>query len=181
MSIEIRQLLPSDKGILEEVTRLMMAMVLETCPEFEGSAEKAQKALSNFTFESMFSMLTMSVPLVDEHRHWIAIEDDVLAGYWIASVKTDMTGQQYGYLFSVGLKPEYRRRGLGLRFWQTCTEWWKDFELDYLRAETHADNLPAQAFFAKLGYEQGEVQYGKWRYVVLHHPRTSAKEVLSSS
>ncbi len=174
MSLSIQRVFPQDLELLQQLTRRHIDTVLEICPEFGGSEAKAVECMPAFAEESLFLMFRMGVALVDYHRFWVLLDEDRVVGHWIASMETDFVGQEYGYLYSLGLLPEYRQQGWAQVFWEKSCAWWQESSLDYISAETHVDNLPIQRFLQRRGFENRERRERFWPYFVWR--KTEARE-----
>jgi len=162
----IRTLQPGDTIELDAVTRMCMETVLETIPEFGGSAAAALAQLPNFTFEQMRAMLATSAANED-HRILAVIDGSTVVGYSIFSVKIDEQGVRYGYLFSRGVAVSHRRRGIAARLLEDAHSWFRSRRAQYSRAETHVSNAAALSLFRSHGYRAQGPFKAAWEYYVL--------------
>jgi ribosomal protein S18 acetylase RimI-like enzyme len=166
-SYTIRSIRLGEAPELDAVTRMCVVTVLETIPEFGGSATMALAHLPNFTFDKMRAMLATSA-VSDEHRI-LAVMDDggAVVGYSIFSVKTDDLGVTYGYLFSRGVAASHRRRGIVTRLLDEAHSWFRSRGARYARAETHVSNTALQSLLGKHGYVSDGPFEAAWPYLVL--------------
>ena len=58
-----------------------------------------------------------------------------------------------GHVVGVFLCPDHRGRGVLGRLFQAVTDWLRDAGLDHVRLYVHANNLPAQRSYEKLGFQ----------------------------
>jgi ribosomal protein S18 acetylase RimI-like enzyme len=153
MGYRIRDLDESSDLEVETVTRWCMETVLSTIPEFEGSPEKAQAALPNFTFDQMIAMIRADFPKPTHRFLVIENEDDgALVAHSMISRKLSPDGEAYGSFFSRFVLPAHRRRGLGGRLMTEAMAWFEGGELSYLLAHTHATNKALQGLFMAHGF-----------------------------
>ncbi len=144
-----------------------MATVLETIPEFEGDARRAQEALPNFTFEQMRAMLEGDCRN-DAYRIMAAVnEAERVCGYSAYSLKRNPDGKLYGYLFSRGIDPRYRRRGIATRLFEEAELWFRDEGAEYIQAETHITNVALRTLLEKHGFSLSGPFKGLWSYYIL--------------
>lgn len=144
-----------------------MATVLETIPEFEGSAERARALLPNFSFEQMRAMFAASCAN-DAHRI-IAVLDEQgnVCGYSAYSIKVDAGGNRYGHLFSRGVASSHRRRGIASCLLHDAELWFREEGATYIQAETHTTNAALRALLEKHGFMATGPLDGHWPYYVL--------------
>ena len=158
----------SDSQLLDEVTRLCMSTVLETIPEFGGDVGRAHAILTNFTVEQMRTMLE-NASRNDAHRIMAAIDESGHAcGYSIYSLRHDPDGKLYGYLFSRGIVPEWRRRGIATQLLAIAEEWFGHEHAEYIQAETHVTNVALRTLLERQGFTASGPFEGNWPYYILH-------------
>lgn len=163
----IQRLRAADARLLDEVTRMCMATVLETIPEFGGEARRAREALPNFTFEQMRAMLEKGS--ADEAQRILAAVDEQgrACGYSAFLLKRDEKGTRYGYLFSRGVEPGRRRQGIATRLLMEAEAWFRAEGASYVRAETHVGNSALRTLLQKHGFRAEGPFEGAWPYYVL--------------
>ncbi|MBC7932839.1 MAG: GNAT family N-acetyltransferase [Rubrivivax sp.] len=153
--------------MLDEVTRMCMATVLETIPEFEGDARRVFEVLPNFTFEQMRAMLEGDCRN-DLHRIMAAVDEEGhVRGYSAYSLKRDSEEKLYGYLFSRGIDPKYRRQGIAARLLEGEEAWFRSEGAEYIQAETHVTNVALRTLLEKHGFSLSGPVKGHWPYYIL--------------
>lgn len=167
----VRVLDPANEAEIDTVTRMCMATVLDTIPEFEHDEERARKALPNFTFGQMREMIRADLPK-PTHRFLVATDPSGrVVGHSMISRKVDPAGQRYGYFFSRYVAPPHRRRGISARLMQEALAWFDGYDWDYLLAHTHASNTPLQGLFARFGFRVVERCDTPWSSLTLRLDR----------
>ncbi|MFL7891988.1 MAG: GNAT family N-acetyltransferase [Anaerolineales bacterium] len=81
------------------------------------------------------------------------VQQGEMAGFIAADVKRH---EDLAWVSTLGILPEYRRRGLGSQLLRTCED---QLHVSRVRLSVRASNQPARQMYAKLGY----VQYGVWK------------------
>ena len=76
-----------------------------------------------------------------------------MVGFIAADVKRH---EDLAWVSTLGILPEYRRRGLGSQLLRTCED---QLHVSRVRLSVRASNQPARQMYAKVGY----VQYGVWK------------------
>jgi ribosomal protein S18 acetylase RimI-like enzyme len=160
-----------DKGSEEEldiITRLCMAAVLESIPEFQGDAEQARRYLANFTFDQMRAMIHGDFPKPDR-RFLVAVgADGAIVGHIILTRKVDPEGRAHGYLFSCYVLPAHRRGGIAEALIADAEEWYRAAGLPYVAAHTHQHNVAILGLLDKRRYLIDERRSEPWPHVRVH-------------
>jgi ribosomal protein S18 acetylase RimI-like enzyme len=81
------------------------------------------------------------------------VQQGDMVGFIAADLKRH---EDLAWISTLGVLPEYRRRGLGSRLLSTCEQ---QLPVSRVRLSVRASNQPAQQMYNKLGY----VQYGVWK------------------
>lgn len=81
------------------------------------------------------------------------VQQGEMAGFIAADVKRH---EDLAWVSTLGILPEYRRRGLGSQLLRTCED---QLQVSRVRLSVRASNQPARQMYTKLGY----VQYGVWK------------------
>ena len=101
-----------------------MTTVLDTIPEFEGSAEAARQKLNNFTLEAMIEMFAADLERSDRRFLVVRYEGELIA-HSILSVRGAGSQKAWGYFFTRYVLPEHRRRGVGGLLLDAGIEWFQ--------------------------------------------------------
>ncbi len=83
-------------------------------------------------------------------RAWVAEENGSLIAFIIAR----HMGRGRGYIITLDVRQDQRRRGLGSRLLATAQDWLRAEGVSLVRLETAVDNEPAVAFWQKSGYRE---------------------------
>jgi len=81
---------------------------------------------------------------------WVAEENGSLIAFIIAR----HLGRGRGYIITLDVRQDQRRRGLGSRLLATAEDWLRTEGVSLVRLETAVDNAPAIAFWQKSGYRE---------------------------
>jgi len=81
-------------------------------------------------------------------KTWVAESDGRIVGFLIAC-KAPLRA---GHIVTIDVIETARRSGIGKAMMQACEDWARAESLRRLSLETAADNVCAQAFYARLGY-----------------------------
>ena len=169
MKFTIRDIdIRNDEEINLVVSRTMET-VLETIPEFEGSAEIALSVFANFTHEQMKAMIQKDFDNPN-HRILVAEKDSTneVVAHAIFSIKEDDDGKKFGFCFSRFVKMSERRNGVADSLLKLQEKWWIERCAEYVVAQTHVKNLKLQKLFEKNGYEkEGPINGGHYSYFKL--------------
>ncbi len=173
MPYEVRPIEPGSDAVIDAVVRMTMETVLTTIPEFEGSAKKAQATFANFTFPAMREMIVADFP---KPTHGAAVAEATgggVVGHVLFSRKIDPIGDLYGYIFSMWVEPEHRRRGVGTALLSAAVD---ALQTGYVRAETHASNEAFRQLARSLGFSVAERKQVHWpvNVMILAEPSPSA-------
>lgn len=77
---------------------------------------------------------------------------DKVIGYVTACLKDYYEGERAGHIYSIAVKPEYRRRGVGSRLLEEVEKVLRENGAKICHLETHMDNINAINFYLKHGY-----------------------------
>ncbi len=167
----IRDLNQASESEIDTVTRMCMATVLDTIPEFEHDEERARESLPNFTFALMREMIRADFPK-PTHRFLVAVDvHGKVVGHSMISRKVTPEGQRYGHFFSRYVDPEHRRRGVASRLMEEAMAWFGSYEWDYLLAHTHSTNEPLRRLFERHGFRVVERHDEPWPSLTLRLDR----------
>ncbi len=83
-------------------------------------------------------------------RAWVAEENGSLVAFIIAR----HVGRGHGYIITLDVRQDQRRRGLGSQLLATAEDWLRAEGVNLVRLETAVDNEPAVAFWQKSGYRE---------------------------
>lgn len=167
----IRDLDPASEGELAVVTRMCMATVLDTIPEFERDEARARSVLPNFTFDRMRDMIRADL-FKPTHRFLVAVDaDGRIVGHSMISRKVTPEGRPYGSFFSRFVDPGHRRRGIATRLMEEAMVWFGGFDWDHLLAHTHASNEPLRRLFERHGFRVTERHEKPWPSLTLRLDR----------
>lgn len=167
----IRDLDPGSECEIDTVTRMCMATVLDTIPEFEHDEARARSFLPNFTFARMRDMIRADLPK-STHRFLVAVDGDgEVVGHSMISRKVTPDGRRYGYFFSRYVEPGHRRRGVAARLMEEALAWFGGYDWDHLLAHTHASNEPLRRLFERHGFRVAERHDEPWPSLTLRLDR----------
>ncbi len=167
----IRDLDQASEAELDAVTRMCMATVLDTIPEFERDEERARRFLPNFTFDRMRDMIRADFPKAT-HRFLVAVDaGGTVVGHSMFSRKVTPEGRRYGYFFSRYVAPEHRRRGIAARLMEEAMAWFDGYDWDWLLAHTHASNEPLRRLFERHAFRVVERHDEPWPSLTLRLDR----------
>jgi ribosomal protein S18 acetylase RimI-like enzyme len=166
MTFVVRQIDRASIDELETATRMCLATVLETIPEFENELANAARALPNFSFEQMRDMIRADLPK-PTHRFLVAISEGGIVGHSMVSRKLTPQSEPYGYFFSRYVMPQFRRRGIADALMREALAWFDESEWSFLLAHTHATNAALRSLFEKHGFRVTEERDGVWPSLVL--------------
>lgn len=85
----------------------------------------------------------------------IAKENGKVIGFAGAEIKkneSDIKARKQGHLFSVYVRPQFRRRGVAEKMLNEIMKWFKEKKIDYLTLERWDHNKIAASLYRKLGY-----------------------------
>jgi GNAT superfamily N-acetyltransferase len=140
MAITIRRLGPGDEQILETLAR--------DAPEFDlpGLSEPDEPMSPGAAAEYLSSWWAV---------HWVAEEDDRVVGELLCHVLPLSYGAgKELLLYSIGVRQNERRRGIGRALVETMFAWMRDTGIPFVWVL--ADNPGAEAFYEACGFTLGE-------------------------
>jgi ribosomal-protein-alanine N-acetyltransferase len=86
-------------------------------------------------------------------------------GFFVARVNEKLVGYIIGYkngkkgtLVSMATHPEFRRKGIGTKLWQTLFQFFNANEVKKVNLEVRKSNLVAQNFYKKLGFKRVNIK-----------------------
>ncbi len=107
---------------------------------------------TGFSYDSILSFYR-SCEELGYPQYYVINSEDIAVG-WCDIVPRNCTGPRVGYI-GVGLRPEYRERGIGTRLMQHAIEHAKEFGFTELRLECRASNKRAlHVYSEKLGFRR---------------------------
>jgi ribosomal protein S18 acetylase RimI-like enzyme len=92
----------------------------------------------------------------DDSQVLIALEGGQVVAYSIAQIlKRPPVAKhiEYGFISDLGVKEEYRRRGIGKRILDKIFEWFKSRQIDRIELTVLAKNQIGYSFWKKQGFE----------------------------
>ncbi|MEN6347666.1 MAG: GNAT family N-acetyltransferase [Armatimonadia bacterium] len=84
---------------------------------------------------------------------------DIVAWLWLSTRKTLATGERYGVIKSLYVRPSQRRLGLGTLLAQYAVRHFAQREIERIVATVHSSNLAGARTLAKAGFESCHVTY----------------------
>lgn len=162
----IREIARYDPDELRLVVARCMTTVLETIPEFGGSADAARRILTNFTFDQMHTMI--SDDLDDPTKRIVVAEaNGEIVAQALYSAKTDSEDVLYGFCFSAFVASEYRQQGIATLLLHDALSWFLGMGVVYVVAQTHATNTAAHSLLTNAGFVADGPFDGNWPHFVL--------------
>jgi ribosomal-protein-alanine N-acetyltransferase len=86
----------------------------------------------------------------------VAVLEDKIVGF-IAALIEDFMEEKVGHVYSIDVKPSYRRMGVGSRLLKSLEENLREVSVKICYLETCRDNLAAISFYLKHGYRACEI------------------------
>lgn len=78
-----------------------------------------------------------------------------IGGRLVASAMTGSDGHR-GWVYYLGVAPDFRGAGHGARMMQAAADWLKARSVPKLHVMIRTENVAVAAFYAKLGYEKSD-------------------------
>lgn len=75
-----------------------------------------------------------------------------IAGLWLGTATDQRQGHRHSYVLLLYVDPPHRRRGLATVLLQTAHHWAEEQGHPHVALQVFADNQPARALYASLGY-----------------------------
>ena len=105
---------------------------------------------------------TKLFPVEDDRDEYLEAEDRAafLAyadGTVTGSIKLELAWNRYAFIWDIGVKPEYRGRGVGTALLEQAERWAREKGMKGFALEAQDVNLPASRFYQKQGFEIGGV------------------------
>jgi len=85
--------------------------------------------------------------------------DEIVAWLWVVTKRTLATGERYGVLSSLYVRPVARGSGLGTMLAQYAMRYLEGLGVTRIVAKTHSSNLAAMGLLAKAGFGSTHVTY----------------------
>jgi ribosomal protein S18 acetylase RimI-like enzyme len=86
----------------------------------------------------------------------VALEDDKVIAYSLSQINKRpplFKKVDYGYIYDLAVKREYRRKGIGERMLGKIVEWFKSREINRIELMVLSENKTAFSFWKKHGFE----------------------------
>ena len=167
----VRDLDQTSESELDLVTRMCIATVLDTIPEFRGDEARAREILPNFGHDRMREMIRADFAK-PTHRFLVAVDPaGRVVGHSMISRKVTPEGRRYGYFFSRYVEPAHRRRGIASALMAVAMDWFRGYDWEFLLAHTHAGNHPLRALFERHGFRVVERREEPWPSLTLRLDR----------
>lgn len=125
--------------------RMMLDFHLERDERFR-LVEDAQRLLESHLEQSL---------LRDDHLVAVAMFDSEVVGYVHAAVLENLevfAVRRYGLVADLMVKPEIRRRGVGLALWGFAQEWFRQQAISCIQLNVSELNPEAQEFWRACGF-----------------------------
>ena len=104
--------------------------------------------------------------LASDPEGMVVLTDDatgeIVAWLWMGMRKTLATGERYGIVRSIYVRPEYRGRGLGSSLAEYARRYFDGKSIAKVYAKLHADNAGGIRLLEKVGFEELHVTM-EWR------------------
>lgn len=131
--------------------------------EFVSITEYAEIINYINEFLPIFPHLTEKVESIDSFceklskfaNFYVGVKDKTVFG--IAVFYSNDKENKNGYITLIGLKPEYRGTGLGVRLLEKCENTAKQDGMNRMLLEVDNDNASAISFYKKNGYAEKEL------------------------
>jgi ribosomal-protein-alanine N-acetyltransferase len=94
----------------------------------------------------------------------VALEDDIIAGFIIGFASGGT-----GFIYTLDVHPDYRRKGIGLMLISALEEMLRAVRAKRIRLEAALNNPAALALYRKAGYREREMlrnYYGRGKHAV---------------
>jgi len=98
---------------------------------------------------------TVDTYLSDQTPLWWVAHPEALqpvAGLWLGTATDQRQGNRHSYVLLLYVEPDHRRQGLATALLQTARRWAKAQGHSHMTLQVFADNAPARALYAALGY-----------------------------
>ncbi len=135
--------------------------IVEAQPEYlpahtETISEVAREGLylsnnTGFTYDSI--LLFFEMCRREGYPQFYVVNSENRAVGWYDIVPRDKTGRKVGYI-GLGLKKEYRDRGIGTRLMEHALTHAKEYGFTEIRLECRAANKRALHVYSKLGFRR---------------------------
>ena len=85
--------------------------------------------------------------------------EEILAWLWAVTKRTLATGESYGVLQSIYVRPQARRSGLGALLAQYALRYFEGLGVRRVVAKAHAENIAGMGLLDKAGFRSTHVSY----------------------
>lgn len=85
--------------------------------------------------------------------------EEILAWLWAVTKRTLATGESYGVLQSLYVRPQARRSGLGTLLAQYALRYFEGLGVRRVVARAHSDNIAGMDLLAKAGFRSTHISY----------------------
>lgn len=129
-------------------------------------------ALDDACFEASFRFSrSMMRRFAEASNAWteVALLGDEAIGFCIVHIE-NLRGTLAGYVMTIDVAEDHRRRGLGRRFIEDAERWLQQRNATTILLHVYSENLAAVRFYAHLGFTEGGAQtdfYGPGRDALL--------------
>jgi len=96
-----------------------------------------------------------------DHAVYVAVVGGQLVGFVGIRERAHFTGQTDGYIGELAVAPDAERRGIATALLNAAEAWAAKRGVAFLTLHTGAANQPARSLYARLGYQEEEVQFTK--------------------
>lgn len=124
----------------------------------------------DFAFERIEQMYRAGLSNASQ-RYLIALDEDAnIVGHSIIALRTDDSGESYGYFWSRYVLPAHRRRGIGSRFLEAALEWFGEQSVSRAEVHVHLGNSALRRFYQSNGFALIDRRTDRWEYMVMSKP-----------
>jgi ribosomal protein S18 acetylase RimI-like enzyme len=143
MEVIIRTAVKKDLGTIQDISKTVFEVDKSYDPTLDMDWPTSLKGVNYFRN-------AVSSP---EYCKLIAVHEGIPVGYLLgAEFKYDYRKVKYGEIQSMGVKPDYRRLGVGSKLVGEFRKWSKSKGLDEIYVNTYYFDVRAVNFYKKHGY-----------------------------
>jgi len=91
----------------------------------------------------------------------IEVDEEVVAFLWIAIFGNNWTGERYGYVNNLYVRPDFRHQGLGKQLMEKAEAFFRSRGIRKVRLTVSSNNPPAVNLYQKMGYRTERLEMEK--------------------